>query len=314
MFSKFQTLSTLIFSVALGASLGASVCLTGCAAENKTEVSAAPPKSPTLKKGTKTVSTIEGNEGLIKLVFNELSWSVRGSDIAINKIARDEQDGCVTYKRVERGSTFATARFNCSKQIALGGSAPSHRRVLNGQESYSEASSRAAFINMSSSLEQSLYSLDSMSLVGRGTFSRTLKLVRPSAPIAGHVLEFKTLFKGQVAQESGLLPEEFQLSVSGEISMSRATGLKLPKGATVSLLYAPERAPGDKATVSYVVSATSDLAYSSDGACLRPVGSFTYSRKFQGKTSTGTLTTSASGISIAGQPETIPWGDLCLEQ
>lgn len=318
--SKFQILTSTRLRRSLVGTLAASllaVGLFGCGDKDAVEVGQDDqrgPRGPVIRKGTKTVSLVEGNAGQLKLMFDELSWGIRSADIAINKVAQDEQDGCVNYKRIAKGSNFAMASFNCTTEFALGAASAKYRRVLKGQETYSEGSSRSAFINMSSTLTQTLYKLEDSALVGYGRFTRNLKVVRPESPDESHTLDFQSKFTGTSAQDSDRLAEAFEMEIDGDYSSSRVSGLKIPKGLTVKLIFAPEREKTEKVNVSYQLVATSDVTYSTDGSCLRPIGTFSWTRKFQGKTSTGTLTTTPTGIKVSGDAETTPWGAVCLEQ
>ncbi|RYZ63655.1 MAG: hypothetical protein EOP05_23200, partial [Proteobacteria bacterium] len=172
-FPKFQILTVLRSSLALFLMAG----LMSCGAADRVAVQNDGVKPvPFIEKGTAPISLIEGEPGLFLHAFNELGWNLRAADIAINRIPRNETDGCVQYRKVDQGTTFAVAQFSCTSQLAFGNSkSPSHRRRLVGRESYSEGTERNSTINMGSNFEQSIYLINGSKLIGLGNVSRSLK-------------------------------------------------------------------------------------------------------------------------------------------
>lgn len=300
------------------------LALSGCGAADNVEVqNDGGKKAPTIEKGTQPLSLIDSEAGLLVHTFNELGWNLRSADIAINKVSRNETEGCVQYRKISTGATFATAQFNCTLQMALNNSKTStHRKTLVGRESYSEASDRAVAINMTSSFEQNIFLLGGGKLVGQGNTSRTLRVNRnPADRSTDYSLSFHAAYVGKVASESDRIGESWEANYTGPLNTSRATGISLPIGYKLKMVHVPERPRLEKAnrTTTLELVSTSTVSFmtvptSATVQCLRPLGNFSWTRTLAGDKESGTLSTSANGIVIAGRGnETLPWGSLCLE-
>jgi hypothetical protein len=309
MFARFQVLTV----------LASAVLLQACGPANEVEVQNRPARPAGIQKGTEPVSTIASNDDLYLLAFTELGWNLRSTEISIDKISRNEQDGCIAYRRVDGSGIFATAQFNCTSTVAVSGSNPTHRKTITGRETYSEASDRSAFISMNSSFEQSLHQITNRKLVGLGSLTRALRVTRPALGQGSgeYPFNFSSSYSGKVAEESDRLGETWASTIEGEFTTSRASGDRISAGTQISLKYVPERPRQEKAnkTINIQITATSDVTFVPAGSCLRPVGSFRWTLARAGSTSSGTLTTSLNGVLLSNAGgETIPWGTSCLER